>query len=96
MKKQFFFMLLLIVCFSIQVHAQETPPSEPPPPPAHTCTGSAELSFVSTTGNTDTQTLGLGGSIECKPNKWTYTANSRRARFDAKIESLRTIHLFPK
>lgn len=82
MKRQFFFMLLLIVCFSIQAHAQEPSPAPPAPPP-HTCTGSAELSFVSTTGNTDTQTLGLGGSIECKPNKWTYTAKAAFIRSEA-------------
>jgi len=81
-KKQFFFMLLLIVFFSIQAHAQEPPPAPPEPPP-HTCTGSAELSFVSTSGNTDTQTLGLGGSIECKPNKWTYTAKAAFIRSEA-------------
>jgi len=81
-KKQFFFMLLLIVFFSIQAHAQEPLPAPPEPPP-HTCTGSAELSFVSTSGNTDTQTLGLGGSIECKPNKWTYTAKAAFIRSEA-------------
>lgn len=81
MKNQFS-MLLLILCFSIQAFAQEPPPAPPPPPP-HTCTGSAELSFVSTTGNTDTQTLGIGGLIECKPNKWTYTAKGAFIRSEA-------------
>src|SRR5678810_728274 len=80
-KKQFFFMLLLIVCFSIHAFAQETPPTEPPPPPAHTCTGSAELSFVSTTGNTDTQTLGLGGSC------LLYTSPSPRDRQKSRMPS---------
>ena len=62
MKNQISMLLLLMLCFAIQAFAQEPPPETPPPPP-HTCTGSAELSFVSTTGNTDTQTLGVGGSI---------------------------------
>jgi putative salt-induced outer membrane protein len=74
--------LAMTLFFSAKVFAQDQPP-EPPPPPAHTCTGSAELSFVSTTGNTDTQTLGVGGSIECKPNKWTYLAKGAFIRSEA-------------
>jgi putative salt-induced outer membrane protein len=81
-KKAFFIPLLLTICSAIQVYAQETPPAAPAAPP-HTCTGSAELSFVSTTGNTDTQTLGIGGSVECKPNKWTYTAKGAFIRSEA-------------
>lgn len=75
-------LLIFMVYFSLQALAQEPPPA-PPPPPAHTCIGSAELSFVSTTGNTDTQTLGVGGSIECKPNKWTYLAKGAFIRSEA-------------
>ncbi len=33
--------------------------------------GSANLSFVSTSGNTDTQTLGFGIKADYKPNDWT-------------------------
>jgi putative salt-induced outer membrane protein len=80
--KQIWILLLFAFYFSVEAFAQETPPAAPPPPP-RTCTGSAELSFVSTTGNTDTQTLGLGGSIECKPNKWTYTAKAAFIRSEA-------------
>lgn len=83
MKKQLWILLISILYFYFPAQAQEQPPAGPPPPPAHTCTGSAELSFVSTTGNTDTQTLGLGGSIECKPNKWTYTAKAAFIRSEA-------------
>jgi putative salt-induced outer membrane protein len=91
-KKQIYSLSLLMLFFSIHAFAQETPPTEPPPPPAHTCTGSAELSFVSTTGNTDTQTLGLGGSIECKPSKWTYTAKAAFIRSEADdVETARSL-----
>jgi putative salt-induced outer membrane protein len=75
-------LLALTLYFSAQAFAQDKPP-EPPPPPAHTCTGSAELSFVSTSGNTDTQSLGLGGNVECKPNKWTYTAKAAFIRSES-------------
>jgi putative salt-induced outer membrane protein len=82
LKKLIWILVSFAFCFSSGTFAQETPPAAPPPPP-RTCTGSAELSFVSTTGNTDTQTLGLGGSIECKPNKWTYTAKAAFIRSEA-------------
>jgi putative salt-induced outer membrane protein len=35
-------------------------------------TGSAELSYVATSGNTDTSSLGLGGELHYKPGIWTY------------------------
>lgn len=34
--------------------------------------GSAELSYVATSGNTDTSSLGLGGELHYKPGIWTY------------------------
>jgi putative salt-induced outer membrane protein len=65
------------------------PEAEAPP---RTCSGSAEFAFVSTTGNTDTQTLGLGGLVECKPGLWTYTAKGAFIRSEADdIENARSI-----
>lgn len=55
----------------------------PPPPPPPTCGGSAEFSFVSTGGNTSTQTLGLGGALECKPGLWDYLAKVAFIRSEA-------------
>ena len=40
----------------------------PPPPPKHE--GSADFAFVGTTGNADTQTMGLGGEFVYRPEKW--------------------------
>ena len=40
----------------------------PPPPPKHE--GSADFAFVGTTGNTDTQTIGLGAELINRPGKW--------------------------
>jgi putative salt-induced outer membrane protein YdiY len=51
-------------------HAQ--PPAAPPPPPPREIT--AEASFVGVTGNSSTQTLGLGGSVTLRPNGWEHTA----------------------
>src|SRR5262245_41621993 len=51
----------------IIVFAQAAPP---PPPPRQE--GSAEFAFVSTSGNTDTQTLGLAGEYHFRPDPWHY------------------------
>ncbi|HSE41371.1 MAG TPA: DUF481 domain-containing protein [Acidobacteriota bacterium] len=55
-------------------------PEELPP---RMCHGTAEFSFVNTSGNTDTQTLGLGGSVECKPGLWTYLAKGAFIRSES-------------
>jgi len=49
----------------IIVLAQAAPPA---PPPRQE--GSAEFAFVSTTGNSDTQTLGLAGEYHYRPDPW--------------------------
>ena len=41
------------------------------PEPADVWSGTAEVSFVSTSGNTDIRTLGVGGEIEYRPNDWS-------------------------
>ena len=41
------------------------------PEPADVWSGTAEVSFVSTSGNTDTRTLGVGGGIEYQPADWS-------------------------
>src|SRR4051812_11130379 len=88
-------LFLLICVFAVTAFAEEqTPPAPgtPPPPPPRMCAGSAEFSFVNTTGNTSTQTLGLGGTIECKPGKWDYLAKGAFIRSEAdKVETAKTI-----
>ena len=49
----------------ILVFAQAAPPA---PPPRQE--GNADFAFVSTTGNTDTLTLGLAGEYHYRPNPW--------------------------
>src|SRR5579872_5838256 len=48
------------------VLAQAPPPAAPPPERE----GSAEFSFVGTTGNSSTQTIGLGGELIYRPDDW--------------------------
>lgn len=40
-------------------------------PPKSPWTGSAELSYVATGGNTDTQSIGFGGELYYKPGVWS-------------------------
>ncbi len=47
------------------------PAAAPPPPPPPFYEGSADFAFVSTTGNAQTQTIGLGGEIIVRPDSWT-------------------------
>jgi putative salt-induced outer membrane protein len=53
--------------------AKMTPPpaTHPPPPPRRE--GTAEFAFVGTTGNASTQTIGFGGSVIFRPDRWVIT-----------------------
>jgi putative salt-induced outer membrane protein len=59
-----------LVCF-LPVAAAIADEVKPPPPPPPLWSGKAELSFVSTSGNTDTQTLGAGAEVEYQPGIWS-------------------------
>lgn len=61
--------------------AQVSPPATPPPPPLWS--GKAELSFVSTSGNTDTQTLGFAGEVSYKPDPWSVAARGTFVRAES-------------
>lgn len=47
----------------------------PPPPPPH-LEGSAEAAFVSTSGNTSTQSFGLAGDVISRPAPWELRAKA--------------------
>jgi putative salt-induced outer membrane protein len=71
-----------VVLGSPDVTLAQAPPAAPPPPPPR-WERKAELSFVSTGGNTDTQTLGLGASVVFRPPKWTTEARTSFVRGEA-------------
>ncbi len=48
--------------------AQATPPAPAPPPPARE--GSLEFAYLATSGNASTQTIGLGGEVIVRPDRW--------------------------
>lgn len=67
--------------------------SHPPPPPTPTplWSGKGELSFVSTSGNSDTQTLGVGAEVEYKPGFWSFLFKSAFLRSEAdNVENARS------
>lgn len=50
--------------------APPAPAAAPAPPPPPEREGSAEFAFVGTTGNSSTQTIGLGGELIYRPSPW--------------------------
>lgn len=60
--------------------AQQSAKTAPPPPRWER---TAELSLVATGGNTDTQTLGAGGSMIWRPSAWVTRATAAYVRSEA-------------
>src|SRR5580704_14258978 len=54
------------ILFPQLVHAQAPPPAAPPPERE----GSAEFAYVGTSGNSSTETIGLGGEFIYRPSPW--------------------------
>ena len=75
------FLLLSLAALSLAAGsvalAQEAPPPcpcpEPPPPPDPVWFGKADLSFLSTSGNTDTTSIGAGFELNYRPKPWLFT-----------------------
>jgi len=69
--------LVLCLAAASAASAQEAPPPcpcpEPPPPPAPLWFGKAEFSFLSTSGNTDTTSIGGGLEANYNPKPWLFT-----------------------
>lgn len=71
-------LLVLLPAVPDLTHAQTPPPPADAPPPRWE--RKAELSFVSTGGNTDTQTSGAGASMVFRPGRWTTEARAAFVR----------------
>jgi len=79
MKKKLVFLAAVFVLCVGSVTAEDAPPSP--------WSGSGELSFLSTSGNTDTESLGLGFDVTYKPGVWTTEAKMsyHRAETDGEL-----------
>jgi putative salt-induced outer membrane protein len=76
MRSRLFVTVILSVCPALA--DAQTPPAADAPPPRWE--RKAELSLVSTGGNTDTQTLGVGASMVFRPGAWTTEARTALVR----------------
>lgn len=68
---------------ALPVAAQEPAPPPAPPPPPPLWSGQGELSFVSTSGNSDTQTLGVGAEVAYQPLPWSVAFKAAFVRNEA-------------
>ena len=77
MKKALRTVLLLWLAVSGAVLAQDAPPPcpcpEPPPPPDPLWFGKVNFSFLSTSGNTDTTSIGGAAELNYNPKPWLFT-----------------------
>lgn len=76
--------LLSTLLGSVPIAAQENCPCPPPAPPPPLWTGSVGLSYLETSGNTDTSSLGLTANWARQPTPWgmEITAFANRAEAD--------------
>lgn len=71
---------LLLILSTVAPLAAQTPPAAEPPPRWER---KAEVSLVATSGNSDTQTAGLGASLVWRPGLWTTEAKAGFVRSEA-------------
>lgn len=64
----------------VSVSARAQPAAAPPNPPPPLSEGTAEFSFVGTTGNTSTESIGLGGEYTYRPDPWLLTSKATYVR----------------
>src|SRR5215467_13074784 len=64
------FSILVVSGVAWAGQAPQTPQTPPAPPPPPHVEGTGELSFVNTSGNTQTNTLAAGGSLTWRPLPW--------------------------
>jgi putative salt-induced outer membrane protein len=71
------------LCLTVaRAQAQQPSVSAPAPPPPIVA-GSAELSFVTTSGNTSTQSVGLSGDVVYRPGAWVLDNKASFVRNEA-------------
>jgi len=73
-------MNVFMMTLSLSAPAGAVVPQAAPPPPPPAFEGSAEFSYVGTSGNSDTQSLGLGTTLIFRPGAWTITSKAALVR----------------
>jgi putative salt-induced outer membrane protein len=72
----------VMVLMPLWAHAQAAPAAAPPPRQEAT----AEFAFVGTSGNSSTESVGLGGAFIYRPDPWTLTTKAAYVRNEAASE----------
>jgi putative salt-induced outer membrane protein len=80
---------LAVVFLGLATVAAAADAPAPPAPPPPLWAGQAEVSFVSTTGNTDVQTFGAAGQLTYHPAPWTFDAKAAflRGETDGEVKA---------
>ena len=66
---------VLLLVGAAPAFAQAPAPAPPPEPPPR-LEASAQFTFLDTSGNSSSQSLGAGGDVVWRPAPWTYTAKA--------------------
>ena len=82
----FLFTLIALLLCAIPASAEETCPCPPPDPPPPLWSGSAGLSYLQTSGNTDTESLGLTLNWARQPTPWGIEISALANRADSEGE----------
>ena len=69
------FVAFLLLVGAAPAFAQAPAPAPPPEPPPR-LEASAQFTFLDTSGNSSSQSLGAGGDVVWRPAPWTYTAKA--------------------
>src|SRR5262249_23995071 len=85
--------LLVLLMLSARAFGQTPAPAAAPPPPPPPHEGTAEFSFVGTSGNSATTAFGLSGEFIDRPAPWVFTAKAafvqNKAEGELKARSFR-------
>jgi putative salt-induced outer membrane protein len=76
----------ILVLMPLLARAQAPPAATSPPPPPPRQEGTAEFAFVGTSGNSSTDSVGLGGELTYRPDPWTLATKAAYVRNEAASE----------
>ena len=78
--------LVLILGLTSAAQAQTPAAAPAPPEPPPRLDASAQFTFLDTSGNASSQSLGAGGDVVWRPAPWTYTAKAIFAQAESEGE----------
>ena len=82
---------LVVLIAGSTLPAMAQTPAAPPEPPPPRLEASAQFTFLGTTGNASSKSLGTGGDVTWRPDAWTYNAKAIFAQNETEGDSERAI-----